>query len=61
MKPFTTMAIVVFGLVAVVQLLRVVLGWDVTVNGVLIPFWVSVIASVVAATLAVMLWREHPK
>ena len=61
MKPFTAMAIVVFALVAVVQLLRVILGWDVTVNGILIPFWVSVIASVIAFTLTVMLWREHPK
>jgi hypothetical protein len=40
------------------QLLRVVLGWEVTVNGILIPLWASVIACVVAATLAFMLWRE---
>ena len=58
MKPFTTVAVVVFSLVAVLQLLRVALGWDVTVNGIFIPFWASVIACVVAATLAFMLWRE---
>ena len=58
MKPFTTIAVVVFALVALLQLLRVVLGWDVTVNGVLIPIWVSVIACVVAATLAFMVSRE---
>ncbi len=58
MKPFTTLAVVVFSLVALLQLLRVVLGWDITVNGVLIPLWASVIACVVAAALAVMLWRE---
>ena len=58
MKPFTTIAVVVFALVALLQLLRVVLGWDVTVNGVLIPIWASVIACVVAATLAFMVSRE---
>jgi len=58
MKPFTTIAIVVFSLVALVQLLRVVLGWDVTVNGILISVWASVIACVIAATLAFMLRRE---
>ena len=58
MKPFTTIAVVVFALVALLQLLRVALGWDVTVNGVLIPLWASVIACVVAAALAFMLARE---
>ena len=58
MKPFTTVAVVVFSLVALLQLLRVVLGWEITVNGILIPLWASVIACVVAATLALMLWRE---
>jgi hypothetical protein len=58
MKPFTAVAVFVFSLVALLQLLRVTLGWEVTVNGILIPIWASVIACVVAATLAFMLWRE---
>jgi len=58
MKPFTTLAVVVFSLVALAQLVRVLLGWDVTINGVLIPVWASVIASIVAAGLAVMVSRE---
>jgi hypothetical protein len=57
-KPFTTVAVVVFSLVALLQLLRVALGWEVTVNGIVIPLWASVIACVVAATLAFMLSRE---
>ena len=61
MKPFTIVSIVVFTLVALLQLLRVVFGWEVTVNGIFIPFWVSVIACVIGATLAVMLWRENKK
>jgi len=58
MKPFTTIAVVVFSLVALLQLFRVISGWEVTVNGIAIPIWASVIAFVVAATLAAMLWRE---
>jgi hypothetical protein len=57
-KPFTTIAVLVFALVALLQALRVVLGWDVTVNGTSIPSWASVIAVVVAATLAFKVWRE---
>lgn len=44
MKPFTAAAIVIFSLVALAQLLRVNLGWNVMVNGVFIPFWISGIA-----------------
>ena len=58
MKPFTTIAVVVFLLVALLQLLRVISGWEVTVNGIAIPMWASVVAFVVAAALATMLWRE---
>jgi hypothetical protein len=58
LKPFTAVAIVILSLVAYLQLLRVAFGWEVTVNGISIPVWASVIACVVAATLAFMLWRE---
>jgi hypothetical protein len=58
MKPFTTVAVVIFVLVALLQLLRVALGWEITVNGIAIPLWASVIACVVAAVLAYMLRRE---
>jgi hypothetical protein len=61
MKPFTTAAFGVLVLVALAQLLRVVLGWAVTVNGFLIPAWVSIILCLVAATLAVMLRRENSR
>ena len=58
MKPFTTLAVAVFSLVAVLQLLRVLLGLDVTVGGLFIPASASVIACAVAATLAVMVSQE---
>ena len=46
------------GLIALMQLLRLILGWEVTVNGAVIPIWASAIAFVIAAGLAVMLGRE---
>ena len=58
MKPFSTAAAVVFGLVALAQLLRLVLAWPVIVNGIGIPLWPSAIACLAAAGLAVMVWRE---
>jgi hypothetical protein len=59
MKPFTVISIIVFSLVAVLQLTRFVLGWEVSVNGVALPVWGSGIAFVVSGGLAVMLWREN--
>jgi hypothetical protein len=61
MKPFTTAASGAFALVTLAQLIRVVLGWEVTVNGFVIPPWASIIACAIAGTLAVMLWRESRK
>ena len=58
MKPFSTIAVVVFALVALMQLLRLLLGWEVVVNGMSIPLWASAVGFVVAAGLAVMVWRE---
>jgi hypothetical protein len=58
MKPFTTIAAVVFALVAVVHLHRLFAGWEVLVSGVAVPMWASGIGVVVAGGLAVMLWRE---
>ena len=58
MKPFTMIAVVVFSLIALMQLLRFFLRWEITVNGVIVPVWVSGIACVIAGGLAVMLWRE---
>ena len=59
MKPFTTIAVIVFALVAVVHLLRLFYGWEVVVASVVIPMWVSWLGLVVAGGLALMIWREH--
>jgi len=57
-KPFTFVAIALLSLIALLQLLRFVLGWEVTVIGVSIPLWASAIAFVIAGGLAVMVWVE---
>jgi hypothetical protein len=57
-KPFTTLAIVLLSLIALLQLLRFVFGWEVSVNGLAVPVWASAIAFAVAAGLALMVWRE---
>ena len=59
MKPFTLVAIAVFGLMALMHLLRLFLGWEVSFNGLIIPLWASVLGFLIAGGLAFGLWREH--
>jgi hypothetical protein len=40
------------------HLLHLFLGWEVTVNGMVVPIWASGPGFVIAAGLALMLWRE---
>ena len=58
MKPFTLVTTVFLALIAILQLVRFALGWEVSVNGVAIPVGVSAVAFFVTGGLAVMLWRE---
>ena len=59
MKPFTTVTVIVFAIVAVAHLVRVIEGWPVTIDALQIPIWVSVAGCAVSALLAVMVWREN--
>jgi len=58
MKPFTALAVVVFSIVSLVQFLRAVMGWTVTIDSLAIPIWASVLAGALAAALAFALSRE---
>ena len=58
-KPFTLVAVVVFSIVSLLQLTRLLLGWDITINGITIPLWASGVAFAVAAGLAATVWRER--
>ncbi len=57
-KPFTMIAVGVFALVALLHVLRLALGWEVTFQGSVVPMWVSALGAIIAGGLAVMLWRE---
>lgn len=49
---FDMVAGTVFLIVAVVHLLRIILGWEISINGMTMPFWPSYIAVIVAGSLA---------
>ena len=61
MKPFTRIAVVVLWLIALLQLLRFIAGWQITLNGAPVPLWLSGLVAVVAAGLAIMVWRERSR
>jgi predicted Co/Zn/Cd cation transporter (cation efflux family) len=58
MKPFTTLAVIIFTLVALAHLYRLVRGLDIVVQGHAVPQWASIAGLVAAAVLAIMVWRE---
>ena len=57
-KPFTRIAAVVFGIVAVAHLLRVIFHISLIIGGLQVPPWVNVIAALIAGFLAAMLLGE---
>ena len=61
MKLFTTIAVYMFGIVALLHLHRLVFGWEVIVSGWLVPRWVSAVGAMISGLLAVMLWREKDR
>jgi hypothetical protein len=58
LKPFTTVAVVLLALIAVVHLLRLFAAWVVAVAGFVIPVWWSALGFLIAGGLALMVWRE---
>lgn len=59
MKPFTTAASVLLGIVALAHLYRMLWPFEVIAAGCVIPQWVSVVGFIVAGTISVMVWRER--
>lgn len=58
MKPFTTIAVALLAVMAIVHLVRLFVGWEIVVTGFVVPVWWSAIGLVVAGGLALMVWRE---
>jgi len=58
MRPFTTAAILVFALIALLHLYRLIKPFPVVVGGTAVPQWISALGLIVAGGLALMVWRE---
>ncbi len=58
MKPAARLAALFLALVSLAHLLRVVLRISMTIGGLNIPLWASLLACVVTGGLAGWLWRE---
>ncbi len=57
-KPFTIITIVLLSLVCLTHVLRLLYGWEVTVDTWVMPLWLSVFGFVITGGLAFMTWRE---
>ena len=60
-RPFTTLAAIIFAVIALVHLLRLIYGWAVNIAGGNVPMWTSVLGVVIAGVLAAGLWWESRK
>jgi len=61
MKPAKTITVIFLLLVSIIHLIRLILQWKVTVNAAEIPLWMSAVACIFTAVLAIWLWRENKK
>jgi len=59
MKTGSTLAIIVFTLVALAHLARIITGTSLTVGETSIPQWVSLLGVVGPGLIATLLWREN--
>jgi hypothetical protein len=57
-RPFTTVAAIIFALMAAVHLYRIAAGFDISVGATAIPQWISWIGLVVTGGLSAMLFSE---
>jgi high-affinity Fe2+/Pb2+ permease len=60
-RPFTSLAAIIFAVVALVHLMRLIYGWVVTIVGADVPMWTSILGLVIAGGLAAGLWWESRK
>jgi hypothetical protein len=58
MKPFTSITVALLALIAVVHVVRLFTGWEVVVNGFVVPVWISLAGAIIFGGLAAMVWHE---
>jgi hypothetical protein len=56
-KTFCTLAAAIFAVIALLQLIRIVMEWSISLNGIDVPFWASWIAVMVAGALSFVGFR----
>jgi hypothetical protein len=61
MKPSTIIAVIFLFLVSAAHLLRLVFKVQIMANTVEIPMWMSLLACIVTAALAIWLWTDNRK
>lgn len=59
MKPATSLTVVLLLAIGVLHVVRLIGTAQVTVDGIAIPMWASVVAALVSLGLALGVWREH--
>ena len=58
MKPFTTIAVIVFILLCLAHVLRLIFGMEVRIGSYDIPQWISIVGILFAGLMAIMVWKE---
>lgn len=60
-NPFTKIAAVIFGVIALIHLCRLLTKFSIVVMGTEFPIWMNIAGVIVASILSVGLWRESEK
>ena len=58
-RSFSLTAAIIFAIIAVVQLVRAIFGWPVTIDNYAVPQWLSWVAFIVAAGLSYFGWKAY--
>lgn len=58
MRASSVVAAIIFIIVAIAQATRYFSGWDVTINGTVIPLWVSIWGIVIPVIMAIWLLAD---
>ncbi len=58
MKPFTKIASVIFGIIALLHLLRLLLHAEIFIGSFQLPLFISIGGFVITAILSIGLWKE---
>ena len=59
MKPATRLAFLAVLVIAVLHVIRLVVGTSIVIGSAVVPRWVSVLPVLLFGGLAIGLWREH--